>query len=128
MPIYEMLCNTCGDVVEKIQSFSAPDPACEVCGSQRKKCISSFGIVGTGLLSAKYNDKNKEFAHQEGHWAKATDPKTGKRTVPVFIETFQQQRDYCKSEGFYNPGEIGQVEMTGNDGKSFSSRGLPGAW
>lgn len=128
MPIYEYLCSTCGNVVEKVVSMTAPDPACETCGGPRKKCVSSFGIVNTGFLTTKYNDQTKEFAHQEGHWVKATDPKTGKRTVPVFIETFQQQREYCKQEGFYDPGEVGQVEMIGQDGKSMSNRGLPGAW
>lgn len=128
MPIYEYSCQTCGDVVEKIMSLTAPDPGCDHCGGPRRKCVSQFAITGTGVLTTKYNDPRLENAHMEGHWVKATDPKTGKRTVPVFIETFQQQREYCKQEGFYNPGEVGQVEMISNDGKSMSSRGLPGAW
>ena len=128
MPIYEFVCQNCADVIEKICHFEDAAPACERCGLQRKRAVSAFGIVNTGLLTTKYNDSRLEGAHQEGHWAKATDPKTGKRTVPVFIETFQQQREYCKQEGFYDPGEVGQVEMIGNDGKSMSNRGLPGAW
>lgn len=128
MPIYEFVCGTCQDVVEKIQHFDDPAPECTGCGQPRRMAVSGFGIVGTGVLSKKYNDPKKDYYHQEGHWAKDIDPKTGKRTVPIFIDTFQKQREYCKRNNFYDPGEVGQVEMVGNNGKDMSCRGLPGSW
>lgn len=129
MPIFEYRCQTCVDVIEKyVPTADVPDPKCETCGGQRQKCISSFGIVGTGSLGGtKYNDRRLENYEQQGHWVYETDPKTGKRTIPRYLETFQDQREHCKREGLYNPGEIGQVEA-GVDGKSFSCSGLPGAW
>ena len=128
MPIFDFRCDTCHDVVEHYMSNrEMPDPVCEACGGPRKRCISTFGIVNTGLLGGKYNDRTKEFAHQSGHWVMETDPVTGKKNKPLYLETFQDQREYCKREKLYNPGEIGQMEA-GSDGKSYSSRGLPGAW
>ena len=128
IPLYDLRCDVCHDAVEHyLPHADTPAPVCEKCGTQRKKCIGTFAVVGTGLLSTRYNDPKLEGAHMEGHWVRDIDPKTGKRTVPLFIETFQEQREYCKRNGFYNPGEIGQVEAHA-DGKSYSSRGLPGAW
>lgn len=110
-----------------VRHFDAPDPDCETCGAKRKRAISTFGIVRTGILSRKYNDRKLEGSTMEGHWVKATDPATGKRTKDVFIETFQQQKEFCKQEGYHNPWDLGPAEA-GADGKSISTRGLPGSW
>jgi len=108
MPIFEIVCRECNTVVEKIQRADAPVENCEACGNPRYKAISSFGIVNTGLIS-RYNDKTKDYANLPGTWQMETDPKTGKRNVPVWIETLQEQREFCKRENLHNPGDLGPI-------------------
>ena len=94
------------------------------CGEPMTQLFSPFGIVFTGVLSGtKYKESSLNGYGQDGHWAweKATDHSPAK---PVFIETFQQQKEFCKRNGLVNPKEVGRLEA-GSDGKSLSTSGLP---
>lgn len=54
MPIYEYVCQDCGDKYEKfVRSTTAPvELACPTCGSPRgEKALSLFGAIGNGAKS-----------------------------------------------------------------------------
>src|SRR5688572_2983867 len=60
MPIYEYRCEACGEVVEAIQSFSAPPlTRHEDCGGELRKLISrsAFHLKGGGWYSDHYGLK-----------------------------------------------------------------------
>lgn len=84
-------------------------------------------MVFTGdLTSKKYKDPKSEGYREGGHWAV---DKSGVDGNPrhVYIETFQQQKEFCKRNGLVNPKDIGPMDAA-SDGKKSSSTGLPGAW
>lgn len=129
MPLFESICGKCGEMREYyVPHWYSPDPEC--CGEQTKRLVSEFGVVFTGVLSAsKYNDPKLERAHQGPHWGwRRRSSKSGK-PEPVYIETFEDQKKFCKEEGLVNPKDIGNIEAT-SDGKFNSStgRGTRGQW
>jgi len=89
--------------------------------------ISAFAVCFTGPLTAKYNRGDLEGSHQEGQfqWRKKG-TKSGKPEL-VKLETFQDQREFCKAEGLVNPKDVGNWEV-GSDGKSLQTRGIAGQW
>lgn len=122
MPLFEFGCPSCETVEEHyLPLASSADPNCERCGAATKRMISRFGIVFTGPITSKYNDKTLDGGHLEGHYAYTRDSK------PVWIDSFQAQKEFCKQNGFINPKDIGPAEVSA-DGKSVSTRGLPGSW
>jgi putative FmdB family regulatory protein len=61
MPIYEYICQDCGQETEVIQRFS--DPPLAVCGScsgrlEKKISVSSFHLKGSGWYLTDYARKN----------------------------------------------------------------------
>lgn len=129
MPIYESCCtqSEClllGKVIEHYYPKTTDNMvSCAACGQETKRMISRFGVVFTGPITTRYNDKKAENPHIEGHWAweKRTPDGVPKQT---WIETWQQRKEYMKREGLT---EVGPVEG-GSDGKLSSSQGLPGCW
>lgn len=133
MPLYESACasNVCVEFARPVEwrasTWETPDPSCVECGGPTKRMISQFGIVFTGPLTAKYNDPKADNAHQEGHYAWRTkNTKDGKPEM-VWIDSFDAQREHCRSEGLVNPKDLGPGEV-GGDGKTLSTRGMPGCW
>lgn len=62
MPIYEYLCDSCGNEFEEWQKFSdAPVSKCPVCGCKPQRLISrsSFVLKGTGWYVTDYARKDK---------------------------------------------------------------------
>ncbi len=132
MPMFEFMCQTpgcihAGFVVEKYLShWNNLDPQCPECKATAQRLMSGFAIPLCGVITQRYNDKKLEGAHQEGHFAWRKNTPDGNPKLE-FIETFQQQREFAKAEGLISPTDMGPVEI-GADGKSSSSRGLPGCW
>lgn len=135
MPLFEHACpnEKCSAyrVVEEhyFSQADAPLPACSVCGSVQQRIISRFGVVWTGVITAKYNDSKLERSHSETQymWTRQT-PDGKPKCVP--ITTFQEQREFCKREGLVNPSSVhfnSNTEVSA-DGKATSSQGLPGCW
>ena len=64
MPIYEYLCEGCGNVSEVIQKLDEPPPrACPECGSSHLAKIvsrSAFQLKGGGWYADLYASTNKE--------------------------------------------------------------------
>jgi putative FmdB family regulatory protein len=130
MPLFEFFCDKDGSVNEHyLSSHDKPNPPCDHCGGETMRVISGFNVVFTGPITKKYNDPNADNAHVEGHWSWETKGPGGEKIKPrpVFIDSFQAQREFCRREGLVNPKDIGPVEV-GSDGKSSSSRGMPGCW
>ncbi len=63
MPIYEYLCESCGNELEQLQKISdAPLSQCPSCGasSLRKKISAAgFQLKGTGWYATDFKDKSK---------------------------------------------------------------------
>ena len=57
MPLYEYKCQSCGKVIEVIQSYDAKPPKkCEACGGRLDKLVSRSGFVlkGSGWYQTDY--------------------------------------------------------------------------
>jgi len=61
MPIYEYQCQTCGEVVEKLQKFSDDPLRTCGCGGNLEKLVSrsSFQLKGSGWYVTDYKTKDK---------------------------------------------------------------------
>ena len=134
MPIY---CTRCTDescpasetVEERYYGHvTLDDPPCSICGAPRRRIPAQFRVIWTGPITTRYNDKRAEGADQEGHWAWRVRSAKGKAPEPVRIETFDDQRRFCKEEGLVNPKDIPTNAQISSDGKKLSSRGMPGQW
>lgn len=131
MPIYESYCRECTRIKEWYSGHFADiheNPFCE-CGEPMIRVASRFGVIFTGAITTKYNDRSAENYHQEGHWAyRVKSSKTG-HPEPVWIESFQQQKEFCKQEGLVNPSELPKMEAD-SEGKFRSNAGvgMPGTW
>lgn len=105
------------------------DPPCSSCQGPTERAFSSFGIVWTGEISSKYIDrsvKGSDKLKDGGHWVWERNTPDGKPR-PRRIETFQQQREFCKSEGLINPTEVSNNIEPKEGGKGLvNNRGLPG--
>jgi putative FmdB family regulatory protein len=80
MPLYEYMCEKCGDVEEAIQKFSdKPLKKCKHCSGKLNKLISqsSFHLKGTGWYVTDYANKKPKPAEKEG-----TEGKEGKSDTP----------------------------------------------
>ncbi len=100
--------------------------ACHVCHGETQKLMSAFQIVFTGQITARYNDRGKEGAHLDGHWAFEKD--AAGKTQSVFIESWDQQKSYCKRNGLANPREISRNFEVAQDGRTVkNSMGMPGS-
>jgi len=136
MPTYDFICENPGcenfhrRIWRYLRSYRSPDPNCS-CGASLLRLPAAPAVVFTGPLTAKYNDPKKEGAHEEGHWAwrvNSTTRPDGK-PEPVFIDTFEKQRKFCKEEGLINPADVPRHREISDDGKSLkTSSGYPGQW
>lgn len=133
MPLYEDVCfrpecPVYDQAVERYYSTSStPQKPCIECGGPTERLMSRFGVVWTGPITAKYNDKESKGAHKEGHWAFRKKSSLSGKPEPVFIETFQQQREFCKAEGLVNPTQAPRNLVVKEDGRTLANtRGMPG--
>jgi putative FmdB family regulatory protein len=61
MPLYEFECEGCGKLIEQIQKFKDPAPACPSCNLPTKKKVggrSVFDFKGTGWYTTDYKRKS----------------------------------------------------------------------
>ncbi len=132
MPIYESYCRGCGHIQEwysKRFSEITENPDCDKCGQTMIRIASSFSVVFTGAITTKYNDPTAENYHKEGHWAYRIRSSKSGNPEPVWIETFQQQKEFCKEEGLVNPKELPNMDAH-PDGRitTTTGAGMPGCW
>jgi len=129
MPIIEYHCAGCNEVQEQFL-HAVPDeaPACVACNGPRIRLASRFGIIFTGPLTARYNDPKRENAHQEGFWAYRKRSSVSGQEERIRIETHQELRDFCDAEGLVHPSELPRNATISADGRTISSKGMPGQW
>lgn len=62
MPIYEWMCEKCGEQIEVLQKMADKPPKCKNCNCPMKKLISgtSFILKGTGWYQTDYKNKGKK--------------------------------------------------------------------
>jgi len=63
----------------------------------------------------------------EGHFATSSDPETVE-VKKHLIRTQQDQKEFCKRYGYYDPAEIPSEVTAGKDGKEQNTRGHKGTW
>jgi putative FmdB family regulatory protein len=67
MPIYEFVCEACGNIVERLQKLSDPPPeCCPECGGKMAKIMSrnSFQLKGGGWYRDLYGSSSSSTANQ----------------------------------------------------------------
>lgn len=133
MPIREGYCENpdCPSFRQLREWLDKAEPRvkpCPTCGSALFRLVSRFGIVWTGHLTTKYNDKRSEDYHQEGHWAYRVRSSQSGEPEPVWIDSFQKQKEFCKEEGLVNPKDLPTNADISADGRKLRSQGMPGSW
>lgn len=132
MPLYEHYCDNeeCKRYQQVEEHFfhssNCEAPQCPDCSRRQVRAMSRFSSPFTGLMTARYNDPKKEGAHMEGHWAYRRKTVSG-NPEPVFLETFQQRREFMKSEGLVGYEDAGP-NMPDSNGKRVNTTGMPGSW
>ena len=127
MPTFEGTCSNeaCqenGRLFEYLlKKWDDPDPQCPACKSQILRYMSAPNIVWVKGIG-QYCGENTD-----GHWASARNLDTG-QVEKQFIATRQDQKEFCKRNGFYDPAEIPSVPTAGRDGKERNTRGEKGTW
>jgi hypothetical protein len=90
--------------------------------------LHPIASVWVGEITAKYLDKSKDGGNAKSgaHWAWEKDKVTGKST-PRLIETWQQQKEFCKSQGIARPSEMpNNWEVSADGTKTLNTVGMPG--
>jgi predicted nucleic acid-binding Zn ribbon protein len=136
MPIRESVCSdpTCRMCDKPVEHYyhrsDTPLNRCDACGGETKAVpFSRFAVVFSGELGANYVDRSKEGgeAKTAAHWAWRQRSSLSGKPEPVFIETFQQQREFAKAEGLLLPKEMPNNYVVKEDGKSLANTcGMPG--
>ncbi len=71
MPIYEFECTACGNVFERLQKLSDPDPTdCPECGKPRiKRCLTapSFRLAGSGWYETDFKKDGEKKLNLAGN-------------------------------------------------------------
>jgi len=102
---------------------------CYTCGRPMELVAYPLKTVFTGVITARYNNPQAENAHQDGHyaWRRKSSTLPGGKPQPVFIENFDQQREFCKAEGLANPKDMPTNFEVSSDGRTvLNTRGMPG--
>jgi len=101
MPIYEYVCEKCGQKTEVIQSFQQPPPrACPHCGGKLKKAFSAPAIQfkGSGFYITDYAAKRDQGAAKTGEEKSGDGPKAEKAETSEKSEKSERTEKSEKSE------------------------------
>jgi hypothetical protein len=132
MPLLEGICEDrqCAAYRYKQEHFyhhwdAEPLNPCSICGGPTVRVMSAFNVAFSGVISARYNDRNLENAHQEGHTVWGRDSKG--KAFSKKITTFQEQREWCREQKLALPSEMPSNYEVAEDGRTVkSSMGMPG--
>lgn len=110
--------------------MTAEDPPCPTCAGPTSRNYFPVAAIWTKAL-ASYGDKSKETYHKDaragGHWSlesKSDRAVEAGKPIKVFLETPQQQAEYCKREGLVNPKELPNNLTIAKDGKSYEKNNI----
>ena len=135
MPIYESACTNTecalyGRLMESYYPrFESPMNPCAACGGENRRVQSTFAVVFTGPITAKYLDRSKEGGNNRdgGHWVFENGPRPGKGAKPVWIDNWADQKSYCRRNGLALPSEMSNNYEVAEDGRTVkNSVGMPG--
>ena len=77
MPIYEFECSACGNVFDRLQKLSDPDPdTCPQCGKKkvhRRVTAPSFRLSGSGWYETDFKKDGEKKSNLAGDAAKPAD-------------------------------------------------------
>ncbi len=137
MPIFESACilRECAAAERPVEHFyfhsSDPMLPCESCGGPTIKLISTFGIVFTGEITRKYLDRESEGGNKAdgGHWVWEKRNTPDGKPKAKYITTWQEQREYARSEGVAVPSDLPKhfTPKEGGQGEA-NTCGMPGSW
>ncbi len=124
MPVFESVCvsKTCGNrglIVEHFyKHWDDPTEPCEECGERTEKIPSSFASPFMGDMGRKYVDRSLDDGDRQDlhHWVWDRNTPDGK-PKPRYIETFQQQKEWCRSNGVALPSELPSNCEASEDGR-----------
>ncbi len=127
MPMRERVCQKsgCPDygvVTERYYRSSDPEEPCAGCGGVTAMVISAPAVIFAGKMTARYNDKSLEYANREGEWMHEKNAPGGPKWT--YVEDWSERKRIMKQEGLE---EMGRAEIS-SDGRSVSTRGMPGTW
>jgi len=110
MPIWEADCVNaeCGYKAEYYSPGGRQEErSCPRCGSpMKRKDVHAFAVVRTGPVGGKYAGKHKESYYESGHIAWRVRSSRSGKPEPIWIDTWEKQKQFCKEEGLYNPWEV----------------------
>lgn len=132
MPIREHACQNidCIEYGGVIERFFHPSedvpPLCAKCGFEMTCLASRYSVCWTGEISSKYNDHSIEGSTASGHWAmrkRGPDGELLAKPEQVFIDTFQKQTEFVKSEKLVHPKDLNtKPDHSGDEIRSHASR------
>ena len=100
MPIYEFECPDCGEIFERLQKLSDPDPTvCPTCGKthvKRKLTAPAFRLAGSGWYETDFKkdgDKKRNLAD-----APKAESKSGEGDAPKKSDTPKSDSAPAKTE------------------------------
>jgi hypothetical protein len=135
VPLFETACKneSCelyAFAVEHFYHHADSEPcACEACGKPTHRLYSTFNSPFTGVMSiTKYGDSRSEPRKGDGHVMYRKNSSRSGNPEPVYIETWEEQRRFCKEENLMNPTDLPTNAKISRDGKSWETRGMPGQW
>jgi predicted nucleic acid-binding Zn ribbon protein len=135
MPLWDLYCEPCDRIQKDWFVGHAPAdeevPVC-TCGQQMKRLIGQFAVVFTGSVTQKkyLNPKCEDYektAASDGYFAYRTRNTISGKPEPVRITTVAEERAFAKEQGLVAPSDCGNWEVC-SDGKTLSTRGMPGSW
>lgn len=122
------VCETSFDWTSPVMTTA--DPACPTCGGPTSRQYHPVAAIWSKSLSS-YGDRSKEtFAKDDkagGHWTfeKSSAEAVEKgRPIPVFLDSPQKQREYCKREGLVNPKDLPSNLTVAANGTSYEKNNV----
>lgn len=103
--------------------MTTEDPACPTCAGPTERNYFPVAAIWTKGIAAYGDPKSENFHKQQkagGHMAMETDKDTG-AVRKVFIETPQQNREFCRRNGLVNPNDLPSNLSIAADGKSYET-------
>ncbi len=126
----DLICkNSICPAFREVPSMTADEVLHCDCGGVLELAAYPIASVWVGEMTSKYLDKTKEGGHRKsaGHWGWENGSRPGIGAKPVWLSSWQDQKDFCKRNGLARPQDQPANFQVGPDGKTpLNTCGLPG--